>query len=89
VRHCRKPRWWKSTPAKEEKVWRILELIDQVAQGKQGEGQERNDLASFEAKLEKGKFQPKAPSGAIGKLASDEANLPKGKSGPEKIKALK
>jgi len=41
VRHCRKPRWWKPVPAKEEETWRILELIDQVAQGKQGEGQER------------------------------------------------
>jgi hypothetical protein len=63
--------------------------FDQVARGKQGEGQERTDLVSFEARLEKGKFQPKAPSGAIGKLASDEANLPKGKSGPKKIKTAK
>jgi hypothetical protein len=55
MRHCRKPRWWKPTPAKEEEVWRILGLIDQVARGKQGEGQERNDLASNGARLESGK----------------------------------
>jgi len=39
MRHCRKPRWWKPVPAKEEETRRILELIDQVAPGKQGEGQ--------------------------------------------------
>jgi len=34
MRHCKNLRWWKPTPAKEEEVWRILELIDQVARGK-------------------------------------------------------
>jgi hypothetical protein len=61
MRHCRKPRWWKPVPAKEEEVWRILELIEQVTrEKKQGEGQERD----------KGKFQPHASNEAIGKSSA-------------------
>lgn len=31
MKHCKKPRWWRLEPAKEEELWRILQLIDQVA----------------------------------------------------------
>ena len=53
MRHGRKLRWWKPTPAKEEETWRILQLIDQVARGKTPE---LGDKLKYHKEKENGKI---------------------------------